>query len=325
MPRILVTGAAGFIGYHLAGHLADQSDHELFVADNYVRGEADAAYTQLTQRGNVTAVPIDLADAQQLENLPDQVDVIYHMAALNGTQNFYQRPFEVIRCCTLPTFNLLQRYASAGKKTKFIYAGTSESYASTVTRFGWEIPTGENVPLSISDVFNPRWSYAASKIHGEILTINASRQFGMPFVIVRFHNAYGPRMGDKHVIPDFCQRMNHGIYRLHGYEQTRSFIYIDDAVKATVALANTPKAEGEVVNVGGANEVTMLTVAQAIMKVAGVEGQIEQLPAPEGSVQRRAPKLEKLRKLTGYRESWSLEDGLRKTVAFYCPQTVTDA
>lgn len=319
MSRILVTGAAGFIGFHLANHLADDSDNDVFVADNFVRGKADAAYMQLIERENVTAVPIDLADPGQIDNLPEQVDLIYHMAALNGTQNFYERPFEVIRCCTLPTFNLLQRYAPLGDKTKFIYAGTSESYASTVTRFGWEIPTGEDVPLSISDVFNPRWSYAASKMHGEVLTVNASRQFGIPNVMVRFHNAYGPRMGDKHIIPDFCARMNNGIYRLHGYEETRSFIYIDDAVQATVALANAAAAEGEVVNVGGANEVTMQTVGETIMKVAGVEGEIEKLPAPEGCVKRRAPKLEKLQKLTGFRESWSLEDGLRETVSFYCP------
>lgn len=320
MPRILVTGAAGFIGYHLAKYLADDAANQVFAVDNFARGEADGAYETLIARENVTGLTVDLAEQSEVLALPGEVDVVYHMAAINGTQNFYDRPFEVMRCCTLPTFYLLNRYSKRGAATKFIYAGTSESYASTVTRFGWEVPTGENVPLSIADVFNPRWSYAASKLHGEVLTVNAARQFGLRYVIVRYHNAYGPRMGDKHVIPDFCKRMNEGVYRLHGHAQTRSFIYIDDAVRATVMLAHAKAAEGEVVNVGGAKEVTMLQVAQAIMKVAKVKGEIEKLPAPAGCVDRRAPKLDKLRKLTDYQQHWSLEDGLGETLRFYCPQ-----
>ena len=92
---------------------------------------------------------------------------------LNGTQNFYERPYEVLRCGTLPTFYLIDHYVRCGKLGRFVFAGTPESYASTVSRFDWEIPTDETVPLCVDDVFNDRLVVRAAKIHGEVLTINA--------------------------------------------------------------------------------------------------------------------------------------------------------
>jgi nucleoside-diphosphate-sugar epimerase len=314
--RILVTGAAGFVGYHLARKLAESPRNQIYCVDNFVRGEWDEAYTALSKQPNVEAIECDLTDAAAVRALPSGMDRIYHFAALNGTQNFYERPFEVVRCCTLPTMHLLEKYGPAGLK-RFIYAGTSEAYAATVTRFGWEIPTGEDVPLSFDDVHNARWSYGASKMHGEIATINAGRHFRMPYSIIRIHNTYGPRMGDKHVIPDFLTRAKDGVFALYGHEETRSFIYVDDAVAATILIGESPACEGQIVNVGGSEELTMLSLADHLMRIGGFKGEIKLYPAPEGSVRRRAAKLDLLRKLTGFRESWTLEKGLRRTAEFY--------
>jgi nucleoside-diphosphate-sugar epimerase len=315
--KILVTGAAGFLGYHIARTLSDRADTQVVCADNGIRGEFDPLYAALVARPNVTSVKLDLNELQNLAALPDDVDVIYHMAALNGTQNFYERPFEVVRCCTLPTLNLLQKYAPLGRLKRFVYAGTSESYASTVTRFGWPVPTAEDVPLGIDDVFNPRWSYAAGKMHGEIATITGCNQYKLDFTIIRFHNAYGPRMGDKHVVPDFYNRARQGKFELYGYEDTRSFIYVDDAVRATLALGEADSAKGQVVNIGGTREITMLDLGKIMMQVAGFEGEIALHPSPKGSVKRRCPDVSKLKALTGFTEEWSLEDGLKATAAFY--------
>jgi nucleoside-diphosphate-sugar epimerase len=254
MSNVLVTGAAGFIGYALADELSRREDTTVFVVDNFVRGEGDSAYSELCARDSVVPYDLDLTDRDAVGELPESVDVIFHMAALNGTQNFYERPYEVVRCSTLPTFHLLDRYGPNSGLKRFVYAGSSEAYASTVSTFNWPVPTAEDVPLCITDPSNLRWSYGGSKLHGEILVTAACRQYSREYTIIRYHNVYGPRMGDKHVIPDFLMRMKDGIYSLYGHSDTRSFIYVDDAVAATLLLADCADAANETVNVGSENE-----------------------------------------------------------------------
>jgi UDP-glucose 4-epimerase len=317
MKKIMVTGAAGFIGYAIAKELSGQPDTQVFVVDNYVRGENDPEYQALCALPSVTAFNIDLTDAAALSILPETCDTIFHMAALNGTQNFYERPYDVLRCSTLPTFHLLDRYAPTGTLKRFVYAGSSEAYAGTVQKFDWPVPTAEDVPLSITDTGNPRWSYGASKLHGEVLVINACRQFPTEYTVIRYHNVYGPRMGDNHVVPDFISRMQQGVYALYGYEDTRSFIYVDDAVRATLMLAQSDKAANETVNVGSERELKILDVGRAILDIAGIDAEIELNASPAGSVRRRAPDTSKLKAMTGFRENWSLTDGLKETIGYY--------
>lgn len=285
--------------------------------DNYSRGKKDPLYDELTSRNNVHHLTADLSEKGSYDELPDEVDTIYHMAALNGTQNFYERPHQVLKSTTLPTFYLIEKYFPTERLDRFVYAGSSEAYASTVTEFDWPVPTSEDVPLSISDPSNERWSYGASKLHGEVLTIQAAREHEVPYSILRYHNAYGPRMGDNHVIPDFVDRMKDGKYVLYGYKNTRSFIYIDDAVRATIGLAREPEAANETVNVGGGKEIKILDLAEKIMELAGEEGDIELNPSPEGSVMRRAPSIDKLEALIDFQIEWPLEKGLSKTLDYY--------
>lgn len=321
MTRIMITGAAGFIGYHLAKRLSERTDVELVLVDNFSRGANDPLYRRLCDRPGVAAYDIDLCDPAAVAGLPDDVDTIYHEAALNGTQNFYERPYEVLRSGTLPTFYLIDKYARAGKLRRFVYAGTPESYASTVTKFDWPVPTDESVPLCVDDVFNERWSYAAAKIHGEVLVINACRQFDVPFSIIRYHNVFGPRMGDKHIVPDFLTRLRRGVAELYGHGDTRAFLYIDDAVEATRLVGESESTAGQVVNVGGEEELTMLELGQRMMTLVGRDpDEITLHPSPAGSVKRRLPSIGKLQELTGFRARWSLEEGLLEAIRFYAPE-----
>tara|TARA_B100001750_G_scaffold53429_1_gene40607 strand:- start:2616 stop:3593 length:978 start_codon:yes stop_codon:yes gene_type:complete len=315
--RVLVTGAAGFIGYALARHLVD-SGAEVVGVDDFSRGARDQGFEALAASEGFEFVEVDLASSNVSDRLPaGPFDMILHMAALNGTQNFYERPYAVLRASTLPTFSLVERYVVGGQVGRFVYAGSSESYASTVSRFGWSVPTAEDVPLSIADPTNPRWSYGVSKLHGEVLTASACAQYGVDYSVIRYHNVYGPRMGDKHVIPDFAMRMKEERYELFGHEDTRSFLYIDDAVAATLALARAPGARNQIVNVGSDREVTIRELGDMMMRARDLSNDVELHPSPQGSVKRRAPDLTKLRSLIDFRPAVPLEEGVRRTVDWY--------
>lgn len=313
----IVTGAAGFLGFHLARALASREGTTVYCVDNFARGEDDEHYRTLTGRDNVVRIDCDLSDPAAVARLPGDVDYVYHLAALNGTQNFYERPMDVIRACTLPTIYLCDHFRSSRALKRFVYAGTSEAYASIVTQFDWPVPTAEDVPLGLVDVINPRWSYAGSKMHGEIVTAQAGRTYGFPVSIIRYHNAYGPRMGDKHVIPDFLTRLRQGRYELYGFEDTRSFLYVDDSVRATMMVAEHDACAGEIVNIGGSREMSMLELGKSMMKGEGLSDDIVLHPSPAGSVKRRAPDIAKLKRLTGFEERVSLATGLRATADFY--------
>lgn len=328
MTTILVTGAAGFIGFAVARALADDPETNVVAVDDFSRGKHDAPYAELCRRPNVAGLELDLADATAMAQLPAEVDLVYHFAAINGTQNFYEDPWGVARACTLPTFFLLEKYRASPRLQRFVHASTPEIYASTVSRFGWKIPTEESVPLCIDDVENARWSYAGGKLVSEIAVINALRDQGARYTILRYHNVYGPRMGDRHVVPDFLLRMKQGEHRLYGYEETRSFLYIDDCVRATVQLARARAAAGQVVNVGGDREITMLELAKIMLALGGRDVEPTCEPAPRGSVARRAADTTKLRHLIDFSERWSLEAGLRETMRYYLgpdwPELVTE-
>lgn len=318
----LVTGAAGFIGFHLVSELARRHGSKVYAVDNFSRGAQDEYWSILSQNQAIEFLEIDCTDRAAVEQIPTDVDYIFHLAALNGTQNFYERPMEVIKSSTLPTIYLVEHFKNSKRLKRFVYAGTSESYAATVTRFAWPVPTAEDVPLCIDDIRNPRWSYAASKIHGEVVTAQASTAYGMPISIIRYHNIYGPRMGDKHVIPDFYERAKKGIFELYGYEDTRSFLYVDDAVHATILVSESARTFGEVVNIGSDEEIKIHDLAKLMLRLEGIEAEIALHPSPVGSVKRRLPNTAKLMELINFEPKTSLERGLNLTADFYLRDTL---
>lgn len=311
--KILITGGAGFIGFRAAELLSINND--VVVVDNFQRRMADERFERLVTSSSVSFIEGDLTSASFVSQLPE-VDYVFHFAALNGTANFYSQPLSVIKAATIPTLNLLEHYKNS-TIARFVFSGTSESYAGAVDKFDWEVPTGEDAPLVISDITNPRWSYAAGKTASEAMIFAASHQFGTPVSVVRFHNVYGPRMGSKHVIPEFIIRGKEGVFSLYGSENRRSFIYVDDVIDATVLVASSPSALKEVIHVGTRDEVSMFELAEKIMGFAGWSAPIMIHPAPEGSVSRRQPDVKKLEEMTGFKPSVSLEEGLQRTINYY--------
>jgi len=318
MARVLVLGGAGFVGYHLARRLAEDPTNRITLVDDLSRGRRDQDLAALLARPGVDLVRADLTDPTALAAVPREWDEVYMLAAVVGVRHAMQDPARVIRVNTLATLNVLD-WATPAVGALF-FASTSETYAGAVSLGHVPVPTPETVPLTVADVHNPRFAYAASKILGEAAMIHYGAAKGLHVVIGRLHNVYGSRMGIDHVIPELCLRAlrREEPFRVYGSEQRRAFCHVADAVEAIVALVRTPGAVGQIVNIG--NDIEETTVAELldrILRVADFSPTLEPLPAPIGSVDRRCPDLGKLRALTGLVPKISLEAGVRETFAWY--------
>ena len=208
--------------------------------------------------------------------------------------------------------NLLNFYAK--KKCKlFVYAGTPESIVGATDFFKMSIPTKENYPVVVEDITNPRWSYGLSKALGELAVANSN----LPYVIIRYHNVYGPGQKD-HFVSDFIERiLKNKKYVLNGFDDSRSFMYIDDAINATVEIIKEKKCLNQIINVGSKNEQKILSVANKIMNILGGKKKLTLKNSPIGSAKRRCPDINKLLKLTKHKDAFTLEQGLKKTIESY--------
>ena len=318
MARILILGGAGFIGYHLAQRLSQEPGHSLTLVDDLSRGQMDPDLIDLVSRPGFHFVAGDLTDPAAFVGLPRQWDQVYMLAAVVGVRHAVGNPARVIRVNTLATLNLLEWLPPAAGVVFF--ASTSEAYAGGVSLGQVPVPTPETVPLSVAEIGNPRFAYAASKILGEAATIHYGAARNLPFVIGRLHNIYGPRMGADHVIPELCLRAldREDPFRVYGSEQRRAFCHVSDAVEAITRLMATEGGWGQIVNIGNDTEETPVADLLAlILKLAGFSPRVQPLPAPEGSVPRRCPDLSRLRTLTGFVPKIPLETGVRETFEWY--------
>jgi nucleoside-diphosphate-sugar epimerase len=319
MSKILVTGGAGFIGFGLSKYLAKNQSNHVTVCDNFQRGREDEELKQFLEQKNVSFVKCDLTDYSELSKLGTDYDHVYHLAAINGTKNFYEMPDKVLRVNTLACVNILDWYLTT-KGKKIMLTSSSETYAGTMRQYGIPIPTPENVPLCVEDVFNPRWSYGGSKILNELFFINYARQHKFDMSIIRYHNIYGGRMGYDHVIPEFCLRLfrNENPFKIMGGTETRAFCHIDDGVRATQMVMESPNTNNRIVHVGNSQEeISMQDMAKVLFKIAGVNPKLDVLPAPQGCVQRRCPDTTLLKQLTGFKPNVPLETGLKSAYDWY--------
>jgi UDP-glucose 4-epimerase/UDP-glucuronate decarboxylase len=154
---------------------------------------------------------------------------------------------------------------------------------------------------------------------GEFLCIYYGKKFNVPASVIRYHNIYGPRMGFKHVIPEFALRLKkqENPFNIYGGSETRAFCYVDDAVKATHLVAAAPECEGEIVHIGNATETTINDLARLMMDLFGESFELKECGGLSSSVSRRCPDTAKLKKLTGFEAKIDLKDGLSRTLDWY--------
>ncbi len=305
----LVTGGSGFLGSALVRSLV-QRGHQVRVLDDHSRGRRERLPS------GVDLVEADLRDLASVRAASVGASVVWHLGAVNGTASFYDEPDRVLEVGVAGTLHVIQAALSCGVR-RLVLASSSEVYHRPPI-----VPTPETVPAVIPDLHNPRFSYAGSKIIGELLALHLARPRGLECVIVRPHNVYGPDMGELHVIPQLARRLatlkakGDSVLPIEGDgSQTRAFCFVADAAHA-IAEVGERAADGSVVNVGREEEVTIADLAKRIARRVGVEVSLQPGPPAKGGTPRRCPDTAAMRAL-GVEAPTTLDDGLAPTVDWY--------
>jgi len=317
--KVLLLGGAGFVGYNLLAHLVSEFNYSITVADNFFRGKLDNEFKNFIEKNRIKLINADFSDKNSYSLLDDYYDQCYMLASIVGVENAIKNPTEVIRVNTLLAINFLE-WAKNNRIGKIIYTSTSENYAGSVENFGYKIPTAEDVPLSISDITKPRFSYAASKILAESAFLNYSREYNFDCVILRYHNVYGPRMGFKHVIPNLVERFivdKENPFKMYGHSHTRSFCFVSDAIIATVSAMENTSNDHQIYHIGTEEEIAIEELIKEVGKILNFSGEYIPAEAHSGSINRRCPDISKAERELSYKPQVLLKDGLKITIKWY--------
>jgi nucleoside-diphosphate-sugar epimerase len=318
MKKVLILGGAGFIGYNITRFLAECRDYDLTIADDFSGSSKDKELELLCSQHTIKLITGDFSSKNAFELLDSHYDDVYVLASVVGVNRCIEEPEAVIRINTGIIANTTEWLRSA-KPSRVLFASSSENYAATTDRFNYPVPTAEEVPLCIADTRHPRFTYAVTKILGEAAFFAYGKKLGIHTTVVRYQNIYGPRMGFKHAIPHIIERMYKGEnpVKIYGAEQTRAFCFCTDAAEGTVLALESDVSDQQVYHIGNSDEITIDTLTRTIGAVMGYSSAYENAPTYPGSVSRRCPDITKARNELGYDPKVALDEGLRKTVAWY--------
>lgn len=314
---ILITGGAGFIGSHLADALIERGDRVAIIDD--LSTGAVANIRHLKGHPNFSYTLDTIANEAVLAELIDESDAVVHLAAAVGVQLIVQSPVRTIETNVNGT-ELVLRWAAKKGKTVLI-ASTSEVYGKSD-----RAPFREDDDLVLGPSTINRWSYACSKLLDEFLALAYHKERDLPVIIARLFNTVGPRQTGRYgmVVPRFVRAALRDVpLRVYGDgQQTRCFCYVGDTVRALVALLDHPEAVGKIFNVGNPQEVSILELAQRVVKLANSSSPIVLVPYEHAyeagfeDMRRRVPDISRLTALTGFRPTLDL-DAIIRTVIEY--------
>ena len=315
---VLITGGAGFIGSVLTEALL-KSKYNVTVIDDFSTGRKENL-EKFAGDKNFHLITGSITDEALVAKAVEQCDIIYHLAATVGVKNVVDNPLETIIYDTIGT-SIVLKYASA-HGVKVVITSTSEVYGKSEK---YPFKEDEDVVIGPPDV--NRWSYACSKLLDEFFAIGYHRQRGLPVVIVRLFNVVGPGQLGRYgmVIPRFFKfALKNEPMPVYGDgEQVRCFTYVDDAIDIIIKLADIDKANGEVINLGSENEISIKDLAQEIKKITGSSSEIVFEPyrkyygANFQDIRRRVPDLTKLKRIAGSAPKTSLKEILEKIKKYF--------
>jgi dTDP-glucose 4,6-dehydratase len=304
--RIIVTGAAGFLGSHLADRLLADG-HEVVALDNLVTGhERNIAHLAGNRKFRFV-----FHDVTEYIYLDGAVDAILHFASPASPIDYLQIPIQTLKVGALGTHKALG--LARAKKARFLLASTSEIYGDPLVH-----PQPESYWGNVNPV-GPRGCYDEAKRFAEAMTV-AYRDFhGVDARIVRIFNTYGPRMrpNDGRIVPSLIGQALKGepLTVFGDGSQTRSFCYVSDLIDGIVRLLMSDIKEP--VNVGNPAEMTVLQFAETIKRLTGTAAPIVRRPLPVDDPKQRRPDITKARTLLGWEPKVPLEPGLTETIAYF--------
>jgi nucleoside-diphosphate-sugar epimerase len=310
--RVVVTGGGGFIGAYLVKRLV-RDGWDVAVVDSMVRGDA-SRFAEVAD--DVDLFTCDVRDQDALERAFAGAEVVMHLAAINGTENFYKRPELVLDVGLRGALAVVNAGRAVGVPD-MVVASTAEVYQTPSV-----VPTPETIPLMLPDSLNPRYSYGGSKIVSELIAFNYGQDHYRQVQVFRPHNVFGPNMGWKHVEPQFIMRAlaaqdaGDGAFPIQGAgTETRSFCYVDDIVEGILTMYEKG-GHREIYHIGSDEEVSVRDLAARIGKIVGIDLDIRPGQIQAGGTPRRCPDISKMRAL-GWSPAVGLDEGLERTVAWY--------
>ena len=312
--RIIVAGAAGFIGSHLCDRLIADG-HSVVGLDNFLTGKPD----NLAHLSGQPRFELLEQDITAPFSLSGPVDAVANLASPASPKDYLEHPIETLDVGSAGTRRMLELAREHG--ARFLLTSTSECYGDPLVHPQVESYWGNVNPVG------PRSCYDESKRFAEAMTMAYHRKHSVRTNIARIFNTYGPRMklDDGRVVPAFLDQALHGrpMTVFGNGSQTRSFCYVSDLVDGLIRLMLSD--ERYPVNLGNPREMTILEFAEHIRRITGAASEIVFEPLPEDDPKQRKPDIGKARRLLGWEPRVPLEEGLRHTVEFFRGITATAA
>jgi nucleoside-diphosphate-sugar epimerase len=309
--KVVVTGAAGFLGSHLVDRLLADGDNVVGI-DNFVTGSR-ANLAHLAENRAFTLVDADVSQPWAWARGVDKPDLVVHFASPASPVDYGREPLATMAANALGTMHGVALARGAG--ARLLFASTSEVYGEPLVH-----PQPESYWGNVNPV-GARACYDESKRYGEAYLMSAVHRLGIDARIVRIFNTYGPRMqpGDGRVVPNFCLAALRGepLVVYGDGRQTRSFCYVSDLIDGVVRLAKQEGHRGRVVNIGNPDELAIADLARIVSELAGVpfNGVAGELPPDDPT--RRRPVVTLARTLLGWEPKVALRDGLTATLNYF--------
>jgi UDP-glucose 4-epimerase len=312
--HILITGGAGFIGSHLVGRSLEDGK-SVVVIDDFSTGSMENLRS-VKKNSRLKIIRAKISGCKNLPKLAANSEFIFHLAATVGVELVVKSALHVLESSFHETQILLR--AAVKSSTPVLLTSSSEVYGkSDRTEFS------ETDDLLIGPPNHSRWSYANAKLTDEFLALACAREKKLPVIIVRLFNTVGPRQTGRYgmVLPRFiaAAERNEPLKVFGDGRQTRCFCLVSDVVESFVRLQNCRTARGEIFNIGGTEEISILELARLVVKTLGSKSRIELIPYDKAyapgfdDMRRRKPRVGKLEQLVRFRPRTSLREIIRIT------------